>query len=236
MKKVNATGPKILGLELPGQRRISAKEVHDRVCEHCLVLDVRAKEAFAAAHIPKAINIPLGANLPTWAGWVLPYDTPILLVLDKPADLPLVATHLTRVGLDDIQGYLEGGIEAWQTAGYPLDHVGTMSVHEAAKHLQNGSSTVLDVRTDAEWNAGHIAGAIHIHGGLLEERFAEVPRDKPVIVVCGTGYRASIAASFLRREGYPDVTNVMGGMTAWKAAGLPMTTADEDCTQKNCSK
>lgn len=225
MKQVNAAGPKIIGPELPGQRRIGAKEIHDRVCERCLVLDVRPKEAFAATHIPNAVNIPLGANLPTWAGWVLPYDTPIILVLDNPGDLQAVATHLIRVGLDDIQGYLEGGIEAWETAGYPLDRVGTMSVHELARQLQNGAApTVLDVRTDSEWNAGHIDGAIHIHGGRLQDRFAEVPRDKPVKIICGTGYRASIAASFLKREGYHDVTNVVGGMTAWKAAGLPITT------------
>ena len=76
MKKVNAEGPKVLGPELPGQKRFTAKEVHERLCEHCLVVDVRPKEAFAAAHVPGSINIPLGQNLPTWAGWVLPYDKP----------------------------------------------------------------------------------------------------------------------------------------------------------------
>ena len=79
---------------------------------------------------------------------------------------------------------------------------------------------MLDVRTDREWNAGHIEGAHHIHGGKLEERYDEVPRDRPVAVICGTGYRASIASSFLKREGYRDVANVLGGMTAWRAAGL----------------
>jgi hydroxyacylglutathione hydrolase len=222
MKQVNAAGPKILGPELPGQRRIPAREIRDRVCEKCLILDVRPKEAFAAAHIPGSINIPLGHNLPTWAGWVLPYDTPINLVLDDPHDLPAVVTHLIRVGLDDVQGYLDGGIEAWETAGYPLERIATLSVHDLARQLKDGKRpTVLDVRTEAEWNAGHIEGAIHIHGGQLEERFAEVPRDKPVVVVCGSGYRGSIAASFLKREGYTDVSNVIGGMTAWKAAGLP---------------
>ncbi len=78
---------------------------------------------------------------------------------------------------------------------------------------------MLDVRTEAEWDGGHIEGAHHIHGGTLQERFAEVPKDRPVAVVCGSGYRASIASSFLKREGYPDVANVLGGMTAWKAAG-----------------
>ncbi len=228
MKQVNREGPPIVGPELPGQRRWSAKEVHDRVCDKCLILDVRSKEAFAAAHIPGAINIPFGPQLPTWAGWVLPYDRPMQVVVDNPSQVPEVATHLIRVGFDDIQGYLQGGIEAWETSGYELATLNTMSVQHLAKAVKRAPRglTVVDVRTEKEWNAGHIDGAIHIHGGKLQERFADVPRDKPVVVVCGSGYRASIAASFLKREGYEDVTNVVGGMTAWKAAGLPMTNCD----------
>jgi hydroxyacylglutathione hydrolase len=100
----------------------------------------------------------------------------------------------------------------------------TISVHELAARLDREETRpfVLDVRTDSEWEGGHIAGAHHIHGGTLEERYAEVPRDRPVAVVCGTGYRASIASSFLKREGYEDVANALGGMSAWKAAGLPV--------------
>jgi hydroxyacylglutathione hydrolase len=227
MKQVNRQGPAILGPELPGQRRFSAREVHERTCDRCLILDVRSKEAFAAAHIPGAINIPFGPQLPTWAGWVLPYDLPILIVLEQPGQMPEVTTHLLRVGFDDVQGHLQGGMDAWQTSGYPLATLTTISVHQLYDRLKagRGGLTVLDVRTEKEWNAGHIEGAIHIHGGQLQERFADVPRDKPVAVVCGSGYRASIAASFLKREGYADVLNAMGGMTAWKAADLPTTTA-----------
>ncbi len=76
MKRVNKEGPKVLGPELPGTKRWSAQAVFERTCENCLIVDVRSKEAFAAAHIPGAINILYGANLPTWAGWVLPYDRP----------------------------------------------------------------------------------------------------------------------------------------------------------------
>lgn len=224
MKKVNAEGPKVLGPELPGQRRFTAKEVHERVCEHCLIVDVRPKEAFAAAHIPSSINIPLGHNLPTWAGWVLPYDRPILIVPDDPADVPEVVTHLLRVGFDEVQGYLEGGLAEWETHGFELSRLETTSVREFAAKLGQGSPRpfVLDVRSESEWDSGHVEGALHIHGGKLQERMTEVPRDRPVAVVCGSGYRASIAASFLKREGYEDVTNVLGGMTAWKAAGLPV--------------
>jgi hydroxyacylglutathione hydrolase len=223
MKQVNKEGPTIIGPELPGRKRWSAKDVRNRVCENCLLLDVRSKESFAAAHIPGSISIPFSQHLPTWAGWVLPYDRPTLIVTDDATQVADVVTHLLRVGFDDVQGYLQGGMDGWETSGYELATLKTLPVQELAKAVKRDPRglTVLDVRTEKEWNAGHIEGAIHIHGGKLQERFADVPRDKPVAVVCGSGYRASIAASFLKREGYEDVTNVVGGMTAWNAAGLP---------------
>jgi hydroxyacylglutathione hydrolase len=226
MKQVNKDGPKIIGPELPGRKRWSAKDVHARVCENCLILDVRSKESFAAAHIPGSINIPFSPNLPTWAGWVLPYDRPTLIVADDAAHIPEVVTHLLRVGFDDVQGYLQGGLDSWETSGFPLTTLTTRSVQQLAERLKSGAGrlTVLDVRTEKEWSAGHVEGAVHIHGGKLQERFADVPRDKPVAVVCGSGYRASIAASFLKREGYEDVANILGGMSAWKGAGLPTVT------------
>lgn len=220
MKRINKEGPKVIGPSLPGQRRWSAQEVHEQMCENCLIVDVRSKESFAAAHIPGAINIPFGATLPTWAGWVLPYDRPTLIVLNDATQMPEVTTHLLRVGFDEIQGYLEGGMDAWQTSGYEMATLTTMTVQTLAESIND--VTVLDVRTEKEWNKSHIAGAIHIHGGKLQENFERVPRDKPVVVICGSGYRGTIAGSFLKREGYENVSNVLGGMSAWQAAGLPV--------------
>jgi hydroxyacylglutathione hydrolase len=226
MKAMNSQGPALLlGHESPGQRRFSAKEIHERLCEHCMVLDVRPKEAFAAAHVPGSINIPLGPNLPTWAGWVLPYDKKMVIVANDPGDVPEVVTHLIRVGLDQVQGYMEDGMDAWESNGFAIEQLQTLSVHTLAERLRGPVSEqpfVLDVRTGSEWSSGHIDIAHHIHGGLLQERFGEVPRDRAVAVICGTGYRGSIAASFLKSEGYRDVANVLGGMSAWKAAGLPI--------------
>jgi hydroxyacylglutathione hydrolase len=222
MKQVNREGPKVFGPELPGQRRFSAKELHDRVCADCLVVDVRPKEAYASAHVPGSINIPLGQNLPSWAGWVLPYDKRLLIVPGDPSDMKEVVTHLVRVGLDNVEGYLDDGMDAWENQGFPISQLGSISAQELGKRLANGRKPfVLDVRTETEWNAGHIDGALHIHGGLLKDRYRDVPKDRPVAVVCGTGYRGSIAASFLKSNGFTDVSNVLGGMTAWKAAGLP---------------
>ncbi len=224
MKQVNRDGPAILGLELPGQKGCGAKEAQRQISRGTIVLDARLKEAFAAAHIPGSINIGLGKNFATWAGWVLPYDQDLLVVVDRPEDTPEVATELTRIGLDHIVGYLDGGIEAWEQAGLPLEVLATMSAQDLHRRLGEvpAKLIVLDVRTDAEWNGGHIDGAIHIHGGRLEEEHGRVPQDKPVAVICGSGYRSSLAASLLQRRQYKHIHNVVGGMAAWKAAGLPV--------------
>jgi len=224
MKQVNSKGPAILGNQFPGQKRFTAKEINQRLCERCMVVDVRTKEAFAAAHVPGSINIPLGQNLPSWAGWVLPYDKHLVIIPGSPAEMPEVVTHLLRVGLDQIEGYMEDGMDAWENNGFPISKLETVSVQELNDRLKADARQrpfVLDVRTGTEWDGGHIDGALHIHGGVLKDRYGDVPKDRPVTVICGTGYRGSIAASFLQSQGYQNVANVLGGMTAWKAAGLP---------------
>jgi hydroxyacylglutathione hydrolase len=187
-----------------------------------MVVDVRPKEAYAAAHIPGSINIPLGQNLPSWAGWVLPYDKHLVIVPSRPDEMPEVVTHLIRVGLDQIEGYMEDGMDAWANHGFPISKLEAITVQELDERLKSKTENplVLDVRTENEWNGGHIDGALHIHGGVLKDRYHEVPKDRPVVVLCGTGYRGSIAASFLKSNGYQKVANVLGGMTAWKAARL----------------
>jgi hydroxyacylglutathione hydrolase len=228
MKQVNATGPAALGHELPGLERITADQLHARDCSACLVLDIRTKEAFAGAHVPGSINIPLGGSFATWAGWVLPADQPLTLVADDPDDVPEAVRHLIRVGLDHIDGYLAGGIGAWEMAGYELAQLEPTSVQTLKDQLKGPTPPlVLDVRTDVEWQAGHIDGAMHIHGGELKDRLDELPKDRPIAVVCGSGYRGSIAASLLRREGHAPVMNVLGGMTAWQSAHLPVTDAKQ---------
>jgi hydroxyacylglutathione hydrolase len=83
---------------------------------------------------------------------------------------------------------------------------------------------VLDTRGQDEWESGHIAGALHIYVGYLEQRLGEIPGDKPVAVICNVGHRAGLGASILLRAGYPRVYNVLGSVKAWVAAGFPVTT------------
>lgn len=149
----------------------------------------------------------------------------ILLVTESLPDLDEAVHQLIRIGYDDIQGYLAGGIDAWLLAGKPVQHVPHIAVHELRTELgKNGAAPrVLDVRSPSEWDAGHIANAIHISGNELPAHVTDVPRDRTLAVVCGSGYRSSVAASVLQRAGFEQVVNVAGGMTAWQQAHFPTT-------------
>jgi hydroxyacylglutathione hydrolase len=223
MKRVNSAGAKVLG-GIPGGEALAPAEFRDRTKkEDAVVIDLRRPEAFGGAHIPGAISIGAGPTFPMWAAWVVPYDRPILLAGEDGTDYEEARRALVRVGLDDVRGYLKGGMRAWIEAGLPQSHIPQISVTELAERAQGGAF-VLDVRTAGEWNSGHVAGAHYIMGGDLLKRLGELPRDKTVHVICGSGYRSSIATSLLRREGFADVVNVVGGMNAWNKQALPTVT------------
>lgn len=223
MKELNSAGPPILG-ELPGRDAIEPERFRALAESDHVVVDLRDQLAFGGGHVPGAFGIGAEGSLSTWAAWVVPYETPILLVADSTRDVEHASRALVRVGLDDVRGHLAGGIEAWRSAGLPLARIGQMSVEELRAVLSDGDDlALLDVRTDDEWDEGHVEGAVHVHGGFVADRLDEVPDgDRPLAVVCGSGYRSTVVASVLRRNGFDDVRNVPGGMTAWRAAGLPL--------------
>lgn len=221
MKTLNSAGPAILG-DLPGRDAIPVEEFHALVEAGNVVVDLRDQLAFGGAHVPGALGIGVDGSLSTWAAWVVPYDQPILLVAETPFAVDPAVRALVRVGLDRIRGWLEGGMNAWRQEGLPIATLPQMSIPELAAALERGGAVdLLDVRGDAEWSGGHIDGAVHVHGGLLEDRLGEVPRNgRPLAVICGSGYRSTVAASVLKRAGFEDVRNVPGGMRAWRSAGL----------------
>lgn len=183
MKRVNAEGAKLLQ-GLPGGTALPAHDFRAEMRRFdAVVIDLRRPEAFGGAHIPGAFNIGAGQNLSTWAAWVVPYDRPILLAGDEGTDIEAARRALIRVGLDDIRGYLKNGMRAWIEAGLEQAHIQQASVRELSEKLPE-KPFVLDVRSRGEWNAGHIDGAVHIPGGDLPKRVNEVPRDKPVHVIC----------------------------------------------------
>jgi hydroxyacylglutathione hydrolase len=182
-----------------------------------LVLDTRLPEEFGAGHVPGAINIGLDGNFAPWVGNILDLGSPVVIVA-APGREEESVTRLTRVGYERVVGWLDGGMDAWHKAGGELRTVPQVSPTELRKRLnQPDAPLVLDVRTDEEWASGHIGGALHVPLSELSERMGEVPH-KPLLVICGTGYRSSIGCSLLQCEGQGDIANVVGGWAAWEAA------------------
>ena len=222
MEKYNLEGPPLLGC-MPLPPPLIPNEFKEKMESGAFVVDASEPAAFGGAHIKGAYSIWL-EGLPVFAGWVLSYDKPILLVLEDQCHLERTVRYLIRAGYDQITGYLKGGTEGWYNAGFPTESLPLLSVHQLKAMMDRGDELlVLDTRGQDEWKTGHIKRALHIYVGHLEQRLAEVPRDKPIAVICNVGHRAGLGASILLRAGYQTVYNVLGSVKAWVAAGFPIT-------------
>jgi hydroxyacylglutathione hydrolase len=224
MKKVNAKGPQVLGNlpRVPGLPPEAFKEAIQK--KEAVLVDTRNMLAFGGGHIPGALNIGGAPILSIWAGWMLDPDEPILLVLEFESELEEVVRLFVRTGYSKFAGYLVGGMRAWQIAGFPLERIGQMTVSELNKC--KASLQIVDVRSPGEWRKGHVPGARHIFLPDLRKQINKLDRAKPTAVYCGSGYRASIATSILKPEGFNDLWNVPGSWEAWRKAKLPVEGAD----------
>jgi hydroxyacylglutathione hydrolase len=185
-----------------------------------IVLDIRAYDAFGGQHVPGAYSIDFGGNFSTFAGWTLPPDRNMLIVADSPEQACDASVLLKRVGLDNAVGYLEGGMYAWATAGFPTAHVPQLSAEKLQEMVKKSADfTLVDVRTETEYRDRHIEGAVNIHAPDLRKRHTELKKTSPVVVMCGSGHRSSLAASLLKQRGFPNVSNVAGGFTGYSEAG-----------------
>jgi len=221
LKKVNASGPGVIGAapRLPGMSPLEFQSAIDD--GHVQLVDTRQMLAFGGGHIPGAINIGDRPSLSVWAGDILNYEKPILLVVEDETQLDWIAWHFAYVGLTNFAGYLSGGMRAWENRGLPLQRLPQLPVRELAERLEEFQ--LLDVRSPSEFENGRIQGAHHLFVAEMRNGVngqLKLDREKPTAVYCGSGYRASIAASLMQRDGFKDVYNVPGSMKAWKQQGL----------------
>ena len=221
MKRLNRQGPPLLGLANGARRIPSIKPAAAAVltADGAIVVDLRPSVAFALGHPDGAVNLGYGVRVGYWGGWVLPPDVPLLLLTGDPADTQDAAVQLLRVGLDRIEGSIDGGFGAWESASLPtavLDRISADDVRTASDRLQ-----VVDVRTAHEWSEGHVPGSINIPVGEIPARIGELPEGATIATICEGGYRSSLAASLLAQEGVLSVVNVVGGMTAYRELAEP---------------
>ena len=223
MRAQNLAGPELLGV-LPEPSPLQVAEVAEAQERGATVLDTRDPDAFSGAHIPGALNVGLGSSFPTWAGTVVSPGSPVVLVLDRPGDLWEATWELLRIGYDLPIGWLAGGMGSWRRSERETATLPQIPVDELRDRHRRGEIEVLDVRQPAEWAAGHIAGARFVTGADLPSRIDDVPSERPVAVVCGAGYRSSALASLLASRTGRKYASVLGGMSAWRAAGYETTT------------
>lgn len=186
-----------------------------------VVLDVREPDDFAREHLAGSINIGLSGKYASWAGILLDREKAIWIVA-APGKETEAVMRLGRIGFDHVAGFLDGGPAAFAGRKDLVASFPRFTSGELARDLASNSAPhVLDVRAKGEWDADHIEGAQLVPLDHLEERLAEVPRDRRIVVHCGGGYRSSIAVSLMRKHGRTNVGDLIGGFAAWVAEDKP---------------
>ncbi len=218
MVSKNRQGPAPLAKAAPFAA-IPIQQVEEALKRGARIVDTRVPSAFGAAFIEGAVNIGLTPASVNWLGMVIPADTDIIVVADTPARAQDAAYIYRRAGYDRLIGYIGDGISSWAAKAKPLNHLPQISPASLKRVLQKyPDHAVIDVRTDAEWNAGHIDCAKHIPIGQIIQKKVDLDKNAHITIVCASGYRANIAGSILKAMGYDDVFTLIGGMTAWSNA------------------
>ncbi|HEY6215128.1 MAG TPA: MBL fold metallo-hydrolase [Pyrinomonadaceae bacterium] len=189
-----------------------------------ILLDVRSAADFGAAHVPGSMNIGLGGQFAMWAGSLIPLNSAIIIIADTSTQVDESVVRLARVGIEGVKGYLEGGVENWRNAGFPLDSIEQVSVAQLKEQMANSDLQIIDVRRSGEYVGGHVPSALNAPLASLDKSIGPLPlkKDKLTAVICAGGYRSSAAASLLQKEGFSKLLNVSGGTGAWVKAGYPV--------------
>ncbi|MDJ0644366.1 MAG: rhodanese-like domain-containing protein [Flavobacteriaceae bacterium] len=185
-----------------------------------LVLDTRDADDFAKGFVPNSINIGLDGNFAQWVGEMIPDVKQEILLITYPGKEEEAITRLSRVGYDHTIGYLKGGFDTWKNAGKEIETVGRISVKEFEKMFTK-DLLVFDVRKKSEYDSQHVEGAYNIPLNEINKHLAELPKDKPIILHCRSGYRSMIALSILKQRGWQDIKDITEGFDEIKETSVP---------------
>lgn len=186
------------------------------------VIDTRPAVEFARAHFAGSIGIPLETPLIAWAGWLLRFGAPLALVSSDPGEQSAALAQLRRIGYDDIRGSLRADDTTWADLDRPPRHWTVISAPELAEWMRSDKPPLLlDVRSESEWNEGHLPRAIHVDATVLAQGADRIPDDdRPLVAYCARGNRSTIALSLLERRGHHELVLYPNGVDGWKRAGF----------------
>jgi glyoxylase-like metal-dependent hydrolase (beta-lactamase superfamily II)/rhodanese-related sulfurtransferase len=209
MREINRRGPAVFGPKLPVLASLGVDRVRWLVDDGAVVVDVRPVEDFGSGHVPGSLSIPLRDQFATWLGWLVENGRPIIFVLDSDQDRDELVRQALKVGYEHLLGELVGGMAAWNAAGLESRRIPLVRAAEAA-------GTIIDIRQNAEFAAGHIPGAQHIELGSVVD--ADIREQGPLTLMCGHGERAMSGASLLSRTGRRQLAVLVGGPAEWAHA------------------
>lgn len=218
---INRTGAEALN-GLSRAAALSPAEVGKVAAQGSVILDVRDADDFGAGHIPGALNIGLGGQFASWAGSLISMASPIVIVAEADEQVEEAQLRLARVGLENVLGYLAGGMNAWQEAGLDLASIRQITVSELKELIETRPDLqLIDVRRQAEYESGHAPGAVSSPLAKLRDSLAHLNLgpNAQTAVICAGGYRSSAASSIVQQAGFTDLLNVAGGTKAWIDAG-----------------
>src|SRR5215217_5450099 len=221
--EINRSGARGLA-ELQPPTSLTPQQVLELNEEGHVLLDVRSAADFGAAHVPGSMNIGLGGQFAMWAGSLIPLNAAIIVVADTGAQVDESVVRLARVGIENVKGYLDGGVQSWREAGFPVASIEQVSVAQLNEKLAESDVQIVDVRRPAEYVNGHVPRAFNAPLASLDKSVGPLPlkKNKLTAVICAGGYRSSAAASLLENQGFSNLINVSGGTGAWINAGYPV--------------
>lgn len=221
--EINRSGARGLS-ELQPPAALTPQQALELRDEGHVLLDVRSAADFGVAHVPGSTNIGLGGQFAMWAGSLIPLNAAIVIIADTGAQIDESVVRLARVGIENVKGYLAGGVQSWREAGLPVDAIEQISVAQLQEQMASNDLQIVDVRRPAEYVNGHVPHAFNAPLASLDKSLGPLPleKDKLTAVICAGGYRSSAAASLLQKQGFSNLLNVSGGTGAWINAGYPV--------------
>ena len=225
---LNREGARPLGSQ-PPPAALDPAQVERHLAAGAVAVDVRPAADFGAGHVPGSLNIGLGGQFASWAGTLVAAGRPVIVVAEDEEGAREAVVRLTRVGLESVLGHLDGGVAAWDRAGLPLVARPQITVDELrSRRREIPTLQVVDVRRKGEYVDGHVPGAVNVPLDRLERDAGRLDPARPTAVICAGGYRSSAATSVLERGGFADLANVVGGTSAWIAAGYEVEKGEAD--------